>query len=107
MCTELRSIAARTRSGEAKIIFRAPDNPQVPYLWQVERYATLALRVAGPSAGPGVDDVAAEAASTTAAGADPVAEYEPFEHEPFPLAEPPPPSNEDFSTIDSETARAA
>jgi hypothetical protein len=107
MCTELRSIAARTRSGEAKIIFRAPDNPEVPYLWQVERDATLALRVAGPSAGAGADDVAFEAAPTTAILTDPTAEYEPFEHEPFPLAEPPPPSNEDFSAIDTETARAA
>jgi hypothetical protein len=107
MCTELRSIAARTRSGEAKIIFRAPDDPQEPYLWQVERDATLALRVTGPSAGASADDVAAEAAQTAAVSADPVAEYEPFDHEPFPLAEPPPPSNEDFSEVDTETARAA
>jgi hypothetical protein len=76
-------------------------------LWQVERDTTLALRVAGPSAGPSVDDVAADAAPPMAISADPVAEYEPFEHEPFPLTEPPPPCNEDFSAIETETARAA
>jgi hypothetical protein len=104
---ELRAIAARTRSGEAKIIFRAPAQPQEPYLWQVERDAPLALRVGGPLASAGPADLAAEPAPTTTASADPVAEYEPFENEPFPLAEPPQPSNEDFTAAVVDTARAA
>ncbi len=107
MCAELRAIAARTRSGEAKIIFRAPSDPLEPYLWQVERDATLALRVAGPSAGSSPDDVDPHAAPTTIASTEPVAEYEPFETEPFPLAEPPQPSNEDFTMVAIETVRAA
>jgi hypothetical protein len=104
---ELRGIAARTRSGEAKIIFRAPSDPAEPYLWQVERGTAAALQFARPRAATSPDEIDAESVPTAAISADPTAEYEPFEHEPFPLAEPPQPSNEDFATIDVDDARAA
>jgi hypothetical protein len=108
LCAELRGIAARTRSGEAKIIFRAPSDPAEPYLWQVERETTKALQFARPRPAASPDDADDEAVPTAAAIADPTAEYEPFENEPFPLAEPPQPSNEDFATVEVvEGARAA
>lgn len=105
LSTELRGIAARTRSGEAKIIFRAPSDPGELYLWRVERDATAALQFGRPLAAS--DDIDAEPMPAAALAADPTAEYEPFENEPFPLAEPPQPSNEDFATSDDDAARAA
>ena len=110
MCTELRAIAVRTRSGEGRIIFRAPDDPQQPYVWQIEHDARPALAGSPPESG--ADDVAAATPLPPVRYADPVAEYEPFEHEPFPLGEKPPqPSNEDVSEADSgaagEAAKAA
>jgi hypothetical protein len=107
LSSELRGIAARTRSGEAKIIFRAPSDPAVPYLWQVERGPAAALQFARPLAATSLGEIDAEAVPTATISADPTAEYEPFEHEPFPLAEPPQPSNEDIATVDIEDARAA
>jgi len=107
LSTELRGIAARTRSGEAKIIFRAPSDPGELYLWRVEREATAALQFGRPLTATTPIDIDAEAMPTAAFAADPTAEYEPFENEPFPLAEPPQPSNEDFATVDDEGARAA
>lgn len=109
MCTELRAIAVRTRSGEARIIFRAPDDPQQPYVWQIEHDAPP---VAGSPAESRPDGVAAATPLPAVLYSDPVAEYEPFEHEPFPLGEKPPqPSNEDVSEADSgaagEAAKAA
>ena len=108
LSAELRGIAARTRSGEAKIIFRAPSDPAEPYLWEVEREQTAALQFARPLAAPGPDVLDAEVVPTAGAPAEPTAEYEPFENEPFPLTEPPQPSNEDFAAVDGvEGARAA
>jgi len=111
LSTELRGIAARTRSGEAKIIFRAPSDPGELYLWRVERDATAALQFSRPLAATTSIDIDDEAMPTAVFAADPTAdptaEYEPFENEPFPLAEPPQPSNEDFATVDDEGARAA
>lgn len=107
LAAELRGIAARTRSGEAKIIFRAPSDPAEPYLWQVERQATAALQFVRPLAGKTPDVPDTEAVSSGAASADPTAEYEPFETEPFPLAEPPQPSNEDFAPVTVETVEAS
>jgi hypothetical protein len=105
MCTELRAIAVRTRSGEARIIFRAPDDPQEPYVWQIEHDAPP---VAGSSAEPRPEGVAAATPLPAVLYSDPVAEYEPFEHEPFPLGEKPPqPSNEDVSDADPDAAREA
>jgi hypothetical protein len=109
MCTELRAIAVRTRSGEARIIFRAPDDPQAPYVWQIEHDAPP---VAGSPAESWPDGVAAATPLPAVLYNDPVAEYEPFEHEPFPLGEKPPqPSNEDVAEADpgaaGEAAKAA
>lgn len=108
MCTELRAIAVRTRSGEGRIIFRAPDDPQAPYVWQIEHEARAALPVAGSPEGSGSDEAAAGTPLPPVRYNDPVAEYEPFEHEPFPLGDKPPqPSNEDVSEADPGAAREA
>ena len=108
MCTELRAIAVRTRSGEGRIIFRAPDDPQAPYVWQIEHEARPALQVAGSPAQSGLDEAAAATPLPPVRYNDPVAEYEPFEHEPFPLGDKPPqPSNEDVSEADPDAAREA
>jgi hypothetical protein len=106
MCTELRAIAVRTRSGDARIIFRAPDDPQQPYVWQIERDAPTALPTAAPPTDPQADDATGGTPVPTRFPGDPVAVYEPFEHEPFPLGDKPPQPSNDTSEADVETAKA-
>jgi len=56
VCAELKSVIARTRSGEARIAFSAPTDPAAPLLVQIERASIPALPVDGELILPDADD---------------------------------------------------